>query len=342
MVNILRCPSSGYSYTYSGVSKTGTGRNEEAARADALTKFPKDAESEVKKKAIDDATKENDCASPCQLDVTVGTATFVQTNKTEADSSVTVTVTIQVPVTLSCVKRQVVALASLTDNPVLLACTALRAIPISEVNALSPFRDDLSALRIKDIGDLLREASLAADDRTSLYQPVKKMLEEKFKTTIRAILGVSFRTRSEKRLSVAVVLPGSPAEVAGLMPGDELIQIGETTVSDFGDVRDSIANLRAPVTLSVTIHRKDAVLKIELKPGFYIFPYQSFSPGVKFNKFCDDNCDCTIDQPGFLCATVYVCLGEGPNGGVLLRKVCGAQEAGLPRIDVDCGVGEYF
>ena len=183
-----------------------------------------------------------------------------------------------------------------------------------------------------------RVPALSADDLTPLYQPVN----EKFKTTIRAILGVSFLTGSEESLRIAIVLPGSPAEVAGLRPGDALTQIGDATVSDFSDVRDTIADLSAPVTLPITIRREDAVLKVELTPGFYIFPYQSFSSGVKFNKFCDENCDCTIDQSGFLCATVYVYVGEGPHGGVLLRKVCGAQEAGLPRLDSDCGVGEYI
>jgi hypothetical protein len=52
-----------------------------------------------------------------------------------------------------------------------------------------------------------------------------------------------------------------------------------------------------------------------------------------------DNSDCTIDQDGFLCATVYVYAGEGPNGGVLLQKICGCQESGLPILRKLCDVG---
>lgn len=158
MANQLRCPSSGYSYTYSGDSKTAQGATEEQARAAALAKFVDDAESNAKKAAIDDAVSDYDCDGSCQLDVTVGPAKFVQTNKSVVGAKIQVTVTVQVPVTLSCEQRQVVALAVVFENPILAAATALGAVPISEVSVLLPYGEELSALGIEDIAGLLREA----------------------------------------------------------------------------------------------------------------------------------------------------------------------------------------
>ena len=113
------------------------------------------------------------------------------------------------------------------------------------------------------------------------------------------------------------------------------------SVSNFGDAREIIANVRA-VAFPLTVYRENVPLTINLTPRFYIFPYQSFAAKVEFNKFCDCNCDYTLDALGFLCATVYVYVGEGPNGGVLLQKICGSQESGLPRIDSICEVGEFI
>ena len=111
MANTLRCPSSGYSYTFSGESKSAQGADEEEARAAALAEFAKDAESKAKKAAIDNATSENDCAGSCELDVIVGPAKFVQTAKAGTAPNIQVTVTVRVPVTLSCGPRKVVVLA---------------------------------------------------------------------------------------------------------------------------------------------------------------------------------------------------------------------------------------
>jgi hypothetical protein len=186
----------------------------------------------------------------------------------------------------------------------------------------------------------LFQASLA--DEHPLRDRPHAEKHEKRKPFIRAMLGVSLRTAPEGGLRVGAVLPGSAAEAAGLRPGDALTHLGETEVSNLRDARDAIADSRAPVTLSVAARRGETALQVEVTPAFCIFPFQSFSSGVKFNKFCDDNCDCTLDADGFLCTTVYVFVGNGPNGGVLLQKICGSQESGLPRIDTACDIGEYI
>ena len=164
---------------------------------------------------------------------------------------------------------------------------------------------------------------------------------QKVRTIIRSMLGVSFFTGSEKNLRVAVVLPGSPAEAAGIRSDDTLTQIGDMAISKFCDARDAVAKLSSPVTLPATLRREGKEFKIKVTPGFYIFPYQSFSSGVKFNKFCDRNCDCTIAQSGIMCVTVYIYVGEGSNGGMLLQKVCSSQESGLPQLHSICDIGEY-
>lgn len=169
MANILRCPSSGYSYTYSGESRQGTGRDEETARADALAKFPKDAESKAKKDAIDDATNDYDCDGSCQLNVNVGAATFAQTSKAGVPPTLTVTVTIQVPVTLSCGQRQV-TLVTLAETPILVDIPVGLPLPEGEVI------DQASTSIIAYVSALQRTVFVTAgrvDDATKALEAVK-------------------------------------------------------------------------------------------------------------------------------------------------------------------------
>jgi hypothetical protein len=195
---------------------------------------------------------------------------------------------------------------------------------------------------LKRIKDMLRKAEQEAAREARESAPGGENPPVKFKTIIRPLFGVSFRNGKNAGLRIGVVLPTSPAEAAGLRPDDTVIQVGGVGVRDFAGMRDQIVKLKARVTLPITIRRGDSELRIEIAPGFYLFPHQSFSAGVKFNKFCDDKCDCTIDQDGFLCTTVYVYAGEGPNGGVLLQKICGCQESGLPILRKLCDVGEWI
>ena len=64
---------------------------------------------------------------------------------------------------------------------------------------------------------------------------------------------------------VGQVMPGSPAQAAGLQPGDRIFQINEDNVSSFNDIPYLIAtNLGTPVTLH--LKRADKELSIVLTP----------------------------------------------------------------------------
>ena len=64
---------------------------------------------------------------------------------------------------------------------------------------------------------------------------------------------------------VGQILPDSPAQAAGLKPGDRVLKINEDTVSSFSDIPYLIStNLGTPVTLSVL--RGDKTLSVTLTP----------------------------------------------------------------------------
>lgn len=64
---------------------------------------------------------------------------------------------------------------------------------------------------------------------------------------------------------VTGVAPGSPAEIAGLRPGDTVVQIGDRTISSFDDVEAATAADRGLET-TVTAEREGATLSVQLVP----------------------------------------------------------------------------
>ena len=124
--------------------------------------------------------------------------------------------------------------------------------------------------------------------------------------------------------------------------GDRLVKINQAEMSGFEGLFEFVGGLREPATLTLSVNRGDELLKIKLAPEFCIFPHTFYTSGVEFNKFCDSNCDCTIDQSGWLCVTFWVYAGEGPNGGVLMQKRCGSQQSGLPTLFSICSTFEFF
>jgi hypothetical protein len=155
---------------------------------------------------------------------------------------------------------------------------------------------------LKRIKDMLRKAEQEAAREARESAPGGENSPGKFKTIIRPLFGVSFRNGKNAGLdwfrSAHVTCRGG--RTAAGRHGDS----SGRRRRDFAGVRDQIVKLRVRVTVPITIRRGDSELRIDIAPNFYLFPHQSFSDGVKFNKFCDDKCDCTIDQDGFLCATV--------------------------------------
>jgi hypothetical protein len=160
MPNVLKCPSSGYSYNFSGESKAGTGNTEAAANANALSKFDGNAESAAQLSAITDATTQNNCEGTCSLNISAGKSFFKQTAKTSipptgAPTTINVTVTIQVPITLGCSQRTVTAFADFNEIPINVAIATLASVRVADISILSPLADRLSEFRVETVGDLL-------------------------------------------------------------------------------------------------------------------------------------------------------------------------------------------
>lgn len=182
---------------------------------------------------------------------------------------------------------------------------------------------------------------------TTSLAPVAPVTGEET-ATVRAVIGASFleqtgiRAGAQAGLTVGTVLPGSAAEQGGLQPGDLLTAVDETGASEYAVLADCLGGMKQPTALALSVSRGGKRVHVMVTPEFCLFPFKCFGDGVKINKICDANCDCTIDQSGFLCATVWINVGDGPNGGVLLKKVCNSQEAGLPIFTRACGTKEFF
>ena len=169
--------------------------------------------------------------------------------------------------------------------------------------------------------------------------------DEKVQVSIRAMLGVSFRVEAGKTLRIASILPGSPAETTGLQPDDVLVQAGNASAAGSTAIGGAMAALRTADQVLLKIERKGKALQLQFSPRFYVLPYYCFASGIEFNKAYDKNCNCTVEENGFLCATLYIYDGEGPNGGVLYRKRCVSKSPDFDsdvRFGSDCGVHEYF
>ncbi len=157
------------------------------------------------------------------------------------------------------------------------------------------------------------------------------------------MLGISLYTDSEVGLKVKGVLPNSPAASIDLREFDRITHIGEQGIFQVEDVTNILSKITPGITIPITVQRDGNIIHTKLEPILVYFPYQSFASDFELNKFCDSDCNCTLDQLGFFCITIYRYIAEGPNGGVLLQKICIATEGpGQPEFPTVCDVHEYF
>ena len=155
----------------------------------------------------------------------------------------------------------------------------------------------------------------------------------------RLVLGVSLRAGK-----VEFILPGSPAETAGLDGGAAVTKIGGVDIAKIGDAVACLAAAAFEMPVSVEVERAGERSVVQIVPAPTLFPDHAFGRGLEFNKFCDKNCDCTIEQPGWICKTIYRYVGEGPNGGVLIQKICVSVDPSPPHsveIPTVCWTGEF-
>lgn len=72
---------------------------------------------------------------------------------------------------------------------------------------------------------------------------------------------------STGRLIVVHVLPGSPAEAAGILPGDHILSIGGRSVADADEITARIASVKPGDTISVGLLRNGAPLAVHPRLG---------------------------------------------------------------------------
>jgi hypothetical protein len=85
----------------------------------------------------------------------------------------------------------------------------------------------------------------------------------------RGFLGFTW-IENDGEVDVARVQPGSPAEAAGVKPGDRLLKIGGKSVADLKAVRALLVNVRPSDRVAVVVRRtdgKDATLEITAGEG---------------------------------------------------------------------------
>lgn len=82
---------------------------------------------------------------------------------------------------------------------------------------------------------------------------------------------------AENRLVILTPLPGSPAEKAGVLPGDEIVAVGGQTLAKLGGVEKAIEQLRGPAgsLVKISVRREGAADPIELSMERYEFVLDS-------------------------------------------------------------------
>jgi S1-C subfamily serine protease len=70
-----------------------------------------------------------------------------------------------------------------------------------------------------------------------------------------AYMGVEVRGRVAGEVVITTVVPGSPAETAGLLPGDQILGMDNTTVTSPTDVTSALAQAKPGQVVSVSAAR---------------------------------------------------------------------------------------
>jgi serine protease Do len=83
------------------------------------------------------------------------------------------------------------------------------------------------------------------------------------------VVAIEQRRGGRKGVVVAEVQPGSPAELAGLRQGDEVVRVGDVTVSSALDIERGMLDVRPGRPASVTIRRgaSESALALDVRPS---------------------------------------------------------------------------
>ncbi len=68
---------------------------------------------------------------------------------------------------------------------------------------------------------------------------------------------------------VMEVIPRSPAQVGGILPGDAIVKVGNRSIATPDDVQQEVAASKIGRNLKVTLNREGRVRSVEIKPDVY-------------------------------------------------------------------------
>ena len=149
---------------------------------------------------------------------------------------------------------------------------------------------------------------------------------KKEKMEPRFFIGVSLQTERHT-MKVRQVLHGSPAFKTGVRSGDSIISISGKHVAS---IEESAARLRRKNNIeirhrgrSIVAHPRGVNIADEVEVVQLLTGKGDKVPGlghIYLFRHCNAKCDCVAGGNG--CQTWYTFEGEGPNGGVLLKKHC--------------------
>jgi len=147
------------------------------------------------------------------------------------------------------------AVAKSSDLPQLVAATPIgRNVPVRVM------RDGSAVTLTAQIAELSQSQQLAVagSGRGKLGLSVEPLTPE-----VAHQLGVKDRTG----VAVTGVQPGSPADVAGIQPGDVIVQVDRRPVNTLADLRQILAEQKTGKPTLFLIHRQDASLFVAIEVG---------------------------------------------------------------------------
>jgi len=107
---------------------------------------------------------------------------------------------------------------------------------------------------------------------------------------LNADLGSYFGIEEGQGVLVLSVMEDSPAEDAGIIAGDVIVQIGKTKINNPEDVLDAVSEYDEGEKIDLTVirHKKTISLKIQIKEDYEdidIYKWHGYKPGIHFKNF---------------------------------------------------------
>lgn len=155
-----------------------------------------------------------------------------------------------------------------------------------------------------------------------------------FATDSRVFLGIALDGDSGPPM-IARTIPESAAAAVGLQAGDRIDAFRGAPVEDVEALHAAVRTSRPFEPAAMKVTRDGEPLLVTLVPGF-AFVGQTHDDNPKLNKFCDKDCQCTLDQSGFFCFTFWIYLREEFDGLVFLLRCVSTEGPGQPDFVSEC------